>query len=234
MHVKTGDLSIRAWWSEANLSLFLLLLILLGFVFPSLGVEKNNLPLYSDIAFSVVLVVGAVVAWGNRRLFALTLFVVSVAMVVRWAKWWMPTNTMELWSAATGLAAILTITVVLFWRVFRPGPVTWMRVQGAIAAYLCLGFGWAHAYHIVALLDPGAFSTTGSEPTAVSTWANYSFGMLTTLGYEGIGPVHPVAHTLGTAEAVTGQLYLAVLVARLVSAQVSSAQVSSAHKDADE
>jgi hypothetical protein len=234
MHVKTGDLSIRAWWSEANLSLFLLLLILLGFVFPSLGVEKNNLPLYSDIAFSVVLVVGAVVAWGNRRLFALTLFVVSVAMVVRWAKWWMPTNTMELWSAATGLAAILTITVVLFWRVFRPGPVTWMRVQGAIAAYLCLGFGWAHAYHIVALLDPGAFSTTGSEPTAVSTWANYSFGMLTTLGYEGIGPVHPVAHTLGTAEAVTGQLYLAVLVARLVSAQVSSAQVSSAHKDAEE
>jgi hypothetical protein len=234
MHVKTGDLSIRAWWSEANLSLFLLLLILLGFVFPSLGVEKNNLPLYSDIAFSVVLVVGAVVAWGNRRLFALTLFVVSVAMVVRWAKWWMPTDTMELWSAATGLAAILTITVVLFWRVFRPGPVTWMRVQGAIAAYLCLGFGWAHAYHIVALLDPGAFSTTGSEPTAVSTWANYSFGMLTTLGYEGIGPVHPVAHTLGTAEAVTGQLYLAVLVARLVSAQVSSAQVSSAHKDAEE
>jgi len=229
MHVKTGDLSSRDWWSEANLSLFLLLLILLGFVFPSLGVEKNNLPLYSDIAFSVVLVVGAVVAWGNRSLFALTLFVASVAMVVRWTKWWMPTNTMELWSAATGLAAILTMAVVLFWRVFRPGPVTWMRVQGAIAAYLCLGFGWAHAYHIVALLDPGAFSTTGSDPSAVSSWVNYSFGMLTTLGYEGIGPVHPVAHTLGTGEAVTGQLYLAVLVARLVSAQVSSA-----HTDADE
>ncbi len=224
MHGKTGDFSILAWWSEANLSLFLLLLVLLGFVFPSLGVEKNNLPLYSDIAFSIVLIVGAVVAWGNRRLFALTALVAGIALVVRWTKWWMPTSTMELWSATTGLAAILAITIVLFWRVFRPGPVTWMRVQGAIAAYLCLGFGWAHAYHIAALLDPGAFSTTGSEPTAVSTWANYSFGMLTTLGYEGISPVHPVAHTLGTGEAVTGQLYLAVLVARLVSAQVSSAQ----------
>jgi hypothetical protein len=224
MHVRTGDSSILAWWSEANLSLFLLLLVLLGFVFPSLGFEKNNLPLYSDIAFSVVLVVGAVIAWGNRTLFALTLLVASVAMVMRWAKWWMPTSTMELWSAATGLAAILTMAVVLFWRVFRPGPVTWMRVQGAIAAYLCLGFGWAHAYHIAALLDPGAFRTTSSDLSAVSSWVNYSFGMLTTLGYEGIGPVHPVAHTLGTGEAVTGQLYLAVLVARLVSAQVSSAQ----------
>ncbi len=234
MHAKTGDFSILAWWSEVNLSLFLLLLVLLGFVFPSLGVEKNNLSLYSDIAFSIVLVVGAVVAWGNRRLFALTLFVVSVAMVVRWAKWWVPTNAMELWSAATGLAAILTITIVLFWRVFRPGPVTWMRVQGAIAAYLCLGFGWAHAFHIAALLEPGAFSRTGSAATAVISWANYSFGMLTTLGYEGISPVNPLAHTLGTGEAVTGQLYLAVLVARLVSAQVSSAQVTSSHRDAEE
>jgi len=227
MHVKTGDFSILAWWSEANLSIFLLLLVLVGFVFPSLGVEKNNLSLYSDIAFSIVLIVGAVVGWGNRKLFALTALVGGVALVVRWAKWGMPTATMELWSAATGLAAILMMTVVLFWRVFRPGPVTWMRVQGAIAAYLCLGFGWAHAYHVVALLDPGAFRTTSSDPSAVSSWVNYSFGMLTTLGYEGIGPVHPLAHTLGTGEAVTGQLYLAVLVARLVSAQVSSAHQNS-------
>jgi hypothetical protein len=224
MQVKTGDFSIRAWWSEANLSLFLVLLVLLGFVFPSIGFEKNNLPLYADVAFSVVLVVGTVVAWGNRRLFALTLLVTSVAMAVRWAKWFIPTNTMALWSAATGLLAILMLTVVLLWRVFRPGPITWMRVQGAIAAYLALGFGWAHAYHILALLDPSAFSTTESTLSSVGSWANYSFGMLTTLGYEGIGPVHPVAHTLGTGEAVTGQLYLAVLVARLVSAQVSSGQ----------
>ena len=36
-------------------------------------------------------------------------------------------------------------------------------------------------------------------------------------------PIHPLAHTLGSGEAVTGQLYLAVLVARLVSMQVSAA-----------
>jgi len=99
-----------------------------------------------------------------------------------------------------------------------------MRVQGAIAAYLCLGFGWAHAHHIAALLDPGAFNPAGSDIPAVSIWVNYSFGMLTTVGYEGIVPVHPIAHTLGSGEAVTGQLYLAVLVARLVSMQISSVQ----------
>ena len=38
--------------------------------------------------------------------------------------------------ATTGLVAIIMITVVLLWQVFRSGPVTGMRIQGAIAAYL--------------------------------------------------------------------------------------------------
>lgn len=224
MHAKTRDLLNLRWESGANLSVFLFLLVVVGFVLPSIGVEKNNLPLYADITFSIVLIVGAAIAWGNRRLFVLTSLVAIVAIVVRWATWWWPTNTLLLWRISTGLAAILTITAVLLWQVFRSGPVTAMRVQGAIAAYLCLGFGWAHAYHIAALLDPGAFNPAGRGVSTVSIWVNYSFGMLTTVGYEGIVPVHPVAHTLGSGEAVTGQLYLAVLVARLVSMQISSAQ----------
>jgi hypothetical protein len=70
-------------------------------------------------------------------------------------------------------------------------------------------------------LDHGAFSDAGSD-VSLQTWVNYSFGMLTTVGYQGILPAHPVAHSLGSLEAVTGQLYLAVLVARLVSMQVST------------
>ena len=99
-----------------------------------------------------------------------------------------------------------------------------MRIQGAIAAYLCLGYGWAHAYHIASLLNPGAFDAAGSKLSLATSWVNYSFGMLTTVGYGGIVPVHPLAHSLGSAEAVTGQLYLAVLVARLVSMQVSATE----------
>jgi len=74
-------------------------------------------------------------------------------------------------------------------------------------------------------LDPGAFTNAGSDVSLPTTWINYSFGMLTTVGYQGILPAHPVAHSLGSGEAVTGQLYLAVLVARLVSMQVSAVQI---------
>ena len=113
--------------------------------------------------FSVTSVVGAAIAWGNRRLFALTSLVAIVAIALRWATWWKPTNTLILWSVSAGLAAILTITVVLLWQVLRSGPVTGMRVQGAISAYLCLGFAWSHAYHIAELVDPGAFNTAGTD-----------------------------------------------------------------------
>jgi hypothetical protein len=223
MNLKTRDLLSHSWQSQANLSFFLFLLVVVTFVLPSMGFEKSSLPIYSDIAFSFALVVGAAIGWENRTLFALTSLVSVVAIVVWWATLWMRTNPLMLWKASTGLAAILMITAVLLWQVFRSGPVTAMRVQGALAAYLCLGFAWAHAYHIAALLDPGAFNGAGSDVSAVTSWVNYSFGMLTTVGYQGILPVHPVAHTLGSGEAVTGQLYLAVLVARLVSMQVSTA-----------
>jgi hypothetical protein len=224
MHSRTRDLLTHSWQSQANLSFFLSLLILGGFVLPSLGVERSNLSLYADIAFSLISVVGAALAWENRRLFVLTSLVTIVAIVLQWARWWKPTNTIILWSASAALTALAMITVVLLWQVFRPGPVTMMRIQGAIAAYLCLGFAWAHAYQVASLLDPGAFARAGSDVSLPTTWVNYSFGMLTTVGYQGILPAHPVAHSLGSGEAVTGQLYLAVLVARLVSMQVSTAR----------
>jgi hypothetical protein len=233
MFLKTRDLLARSWQSQANLSLFLFLLILVAFLLPSVGFEKeNSLRFYDDAAASVLAVVGTAIAWRNRKLFLLTSLVVIVAIAFRWATWWRPTHTVRLWSASTGLAAIIMITIVLLWQVLRSGPVTGTRVQGAIAAYLCLGFAWADAYHIEALVDPNAFNAAGTDVSVALNWMNYSFEMLTTVGYEEIVPIDSVAHTLCSAEAVTGQLYLAVLVARLVSMHVSAEEQSKQERSA--
>jgi hypothetical protein len=226
MPLKTRDLLTHSWQSQTNLSLFLLLLILTSFVLPALGFEKNNLPLYDRVAATLVAVMATAIAWGNRNLFLPTSLVAIVAVAFRWATWWWPTHTLSLWSASTGLALITMIMIVLFWQVFRAGPVTAMRIQGAIAAYLCLAYGWAHAYYIAALADPNSFNAAGTDISLSIHWVNYSFGMLTTIGYSGITAADPVAHTLCSAEAVTGQLYLAVLVARLVSMHISAEEHS--------
>jgi hypothetical protein len=113
--------------------LFLLVLILTVFVLPSVGFERNHLKLYGDIAFSVVLIFGIGIAKGHTGLFVMAASVSVIAIVARWMAWRTPTDVDILFREATGLAAVFAIMVVLLWQVFRAGPVTATRIQGAIA-----------------------------------------------------------------------------------------------------
>jgi len=220
---KARALITESWQSQANLSFFLALLVFVGFVLPSLGFGKDDARLYSDICFSLVLISGVAIAWGRRKLFLLAGFVGSAALAVRWMAWFTPTPALQLWADEWTLAATLVIALVLLLQVFRDGPVTHSRIQGAIAVYLLYGVGWAHAYHITELLHPGSFNPAGAM-SSVSDFAYFSFVTLSTLGYGDITPVRPIARSLSVGESLAGQLYLAVLVARLVAMEVVSWQ----------
>jgi hypothetical protein len=95
-------------------------------------------------------------------------------------------------------------------------------------AYLFLGLGWAVLYSMIEGFRPGSFEispklVTGGEVARplphVLTY--FSFVTLTTVGYGDISPVSPASRTLACMEAVTGQFYLAVIVAGLVSLLVA-------------
>ena len=106
-----------------------------------------------------------------------------------------------------------------------PGRVTWLRIEGAIAAYLLTGLIFAGAYDLVAAVTPpGAFLQNGTPVSAAALSGDFvffSFVTLTTTGYGDLVPAHPVARWLAILEAMTGQLYLAVVLARLVSLEIS-------------
>ena len=94
--------------------------------------------------------------------------------------------------------------------------------MGAVAVYLLLGLIWFQAYYVIALFAPEAFSIQGSlAPGDLESikppLLYFSFITLTTLGYGDIVAVHPMARMLVIAEAMIGQLFPAVLLARLVS-----------------
>jgi hypothetical protein len=85
---------------------------------------------------------------------------------------------------------------------------------------------WAHVFSIVEILTPGSFAytaieaeaTDGPEPIRDQTdrFTYFSFVTLTTLGYGDMTPLNRPARNLTALEAIFGQLYLAVLIARLV------------------
>lgn len=228
-HRSASRLVKETWEAQANLSFFLALLVLFVFVLPLTSVVENHLNVYVDIAYSIMLLSGVAIGWSRSWLFYLAVAVGAAGMAVRWLAWWHP--AISRFREATTLAAILLLILMLLVKVFRKGPISGSRLQGAIAAYLLMGLGWAHAYVIFARDHPQSFVTSDATPPTVAGWTYFSFITLTTVGYGDIIPRAPVARMLAVAEALTGQLYLAVLVARLVALQVSSSVSNDAEKN---
>jgi hypothetical protein len=93
------------------------------------------------------------------------------------------------------------------------------RLSAALSAYLLAGHCFGIAYFEVAELRPGSFAIAGvaNQGTLdLQTAIYFSFVTLATLGYGDISPLTPTARGIAISEAILGQLYLAVLVARLV------------------
>jgi Ion channel len=124
--------------------------------------------------------------------------------------------------ALTTLSAFLLLAIAVGINVFAFGHAVSDRVFGAVVLYLLLGILWAVAYQLVARLSPGAFAGHTDAGGELAEWAYFSFVTLTTVGYGDITPVALGARSLAILEALVGQLYPAVIIARLVSLQVGS------------
>jgi len=215
-----GPALSRFWSDDRGLSIFLAALVA-AIVVPALVPVGLPGRLVGDALVSLMLVSG-VAAVADRPPAVLIVSVITVAALsVRWTKWLFPTADLEVWREISTLVILMVLCRVVLALALRRGPITARRIQGAIAVYLLLGFIWGQAYELVALWYPGAFAGAvdggGSLP-----WTYYSFVTLTTVGYGDIMPVHPLARAVAVLEALTGQLYLAIMLARLVSLELQS------------
>ena len=228
---KARELIIQTWQSQANLAVFLLLLVVTVFILPALNVERSHLRFYGDVVYSFMLVTGIAIAWGQRKLMFVAGAIGSVTLAARWLAWAAPGTKIEIWNEAASLVSVLAIAYVLLAQIFRKGPINVMRVLGAVAVYLLLGVAYAQAYQIAIRLNPTAITSSEGAVIEFRDWIYFSFSTLSTLGYGDIIPTGRFTRSLAIAEAISGQLYLAVLIARLVAMQVSNAGSSNRQDD---
>jgi voltage-gated potassium channel Kch len=120
------------------------------------------------------------------------------------------------------LAAFLGfVSVALFSYLGLPGSVTSGRLYGLVSLYLMLGVFYFAIFNLIETVHPHSFMETAfSSPHEVSRHSLLYLSLitLTTLGYGDIVPVTPQARLVAALEATTGVLYIAITVARLVSA----------------
>jgi hypothetical protein len=130
-------------------------------------------------------------------------------------------------SEAFGALAGIVACIATLHFVLRDGAVDSERIYAALSVYLLAGLAFGVAYYALEGVQPGSLHMTSAADAtgaamSLKTAIYFSFVTLATLGYGDVVPVGPLARSLATLEAVGAQLYVAVLIARLVSLQARS------------
>jgi len=214
------DNVLRAYASHRYAILFYTLLVTLAAV-PLLAALGHDAALL-EIFLAVSLLAGALgfeSGWKRRVVLILTV----IALVVHFALPQRFLGAMPAMSAYWTVIALLSAASALRFAM-RSTKIDAEHIYAALSAYLLAGVFFGVLYHGVEQVWPGSFSASGATGEFSLFDAIYfSFVTLATLGYGDLLPVSEVARGLAIVEAVSGQLFLAVMVARLVSSHVQTA-----------
>jgi ion channel len=171
--------------------------------------------------FSLVLLAGVLAVADRKHILVMAIVLVIPAIAGRWINHFRPDVVSAALFLTAGLILIAFVVANLLRFVLRAPSVNVEVLCASIAAYLLLGLMWAMAYWLVDQLTPGgAFSfNTNAGPQSMKGFTGFYFSFITlsTVGYGDITPVSRTARWLAAMEAMTGLLYVAVLIARLVS-----------------
>lgn len=116
---------------------------------------------------------------------------------------------------ASGALLVVVTPILILRDIAAHSVVTTETVMGAACAYLLFGISFALIYGTVSQFMPNGFFGSGTSPT--SDFLFFSFTTLTTVGYGNLIPATPVGQSFAMVEALSGQIYLVVVVARLVA-----------------
>jgi Ion channel len=196
----------------------LLLLVTTVFVVPAFLTFGRTGRLVLDVLITLVLLTGFFAAIGHRRIVRMLAVLSVLAIAIRWTEWIVPFALLPALRELSSMLALIALAVAVGVNVFGAGKDIATRLIGAIVLYLLIGLVCAVGYAVVHAYTPGAFGgAVVRDANTLDQWVYFSFVTLTTLGYGDVTPVTSAARSLAILEALVGQLYPAIIIARLVS-----------------
>jgi len=210
-----------------NALLLVALLLLLG-VEPFLAASEAMLRLF-DAIVSAVLIAAVWTVSRSRRLLVIGLVLVTPVLAGRWLVYFVDFQPLAILGLVSGIAFFTFAAAVVLRQALTGAQVTADTIAGAICVYLMLAVVAALAFSLLEITHPGSFLVDGhrigsADPSGRTLFVQQllylSLITVSTVGYGDILPATPPARMLAALEAVVGQLYLAVLIARLVGLHV--------------
>lgn len=153
----------------------------------------------------------------------------AIAYLLSWVEEIAPSRFLVGIITVCFIALFLVLIIAVAESVFADGPIDANRIIGAVTIYLLLGVAWAFCYALVEIILPGSYDFRSFAEVDrlhagfLGEFLYFSNITLTTLGYGDVVPISPPARMLASLEAMVGQLYVAIVIARLVGLRVSQA-----------
>ena len=224
--------------NEANAFGFLLLAICVLIFLMPLAAEQHPQAEILRALITLVLVAGVFASTRTPWVLRTSLFLAISASGTGWAADIMDSQTMALTSYVLALLNILFVIVVVSRVVLRRKQITTDAVFGGLSVFLLIGLAFMILYGLVEFAQPGSFLVRGETIEAGQTLTResasfvqflyFSLITLSTVGYGDILATRPLAQMLAATEGIIGQLFLAVVVARLVGMSLLAAQAPEA------
>ena len=243
---KKGDATARAAGRSRfhlgarrySVAQFLVALVVLFVSAPFVEEMEHGL-VVETVLVSLVLLSAVPAVGGGRRTLMWAIALVVPALLGRWGHVAWSARIFPEAGLVPTLLFILFVVLHLLRFILRAPRVNSEVLFAGVATYLMLGLLWAFAYILVHRMSPNSFTFTvgSSDGQTMSGFNALYFSLITmsTVGYGDIVPVSPVARMLAMTQAMTGTIYMAVLISRLVALHTSApavdAQAPTSEKD---
>jgi len=187
---------------------------------------NGNLGLFVlSLLLSFVLISAVFTITGRSKYSILALILIVPALIAAWTSFFIDSDLLREISSFLTLMVMFLVTFSIFLEVVRAKtPIPRHIIWGAISVYLLIGLSFATLYYMTYIITPSSFYYS-VDPSLVfnfSDFVYFSFVTLATLGYGDIVPITDQARSFAILEAITGSLYLAVLIAKIVSLSLVS------------
>lgn len=207
---------------------FLFVSLLLYFIISPFLVELRGASYIFGVLFTIVILFSVYVIEKNKKF----IYVIGLlGLLVFFGSWVIRVLNLDTFYYSIDYAITIIffslITMTVLASVIRDKRITSSTLFGAICGYLLIGLTWCFVYSLIYTLNNQAFILPHSITTddiKTQQFIYYSFVTLSTLGYGDITPAIPVAKTFSWLQAILGQVYLTVWIARLVGLHISQSE----------
>lgn len=219
--IEKENVSLKSFLFQRRFLFLLMLLLTLIVVVPFIG-DYLGFRIVVDIFATGIFIVAMYALAEKKRQFIIAVFLVVPTIVTLWLDHFTGGN----WAlVASRICEVLffgfaIVIIVNFIR--RQNDVNYEIIFAAVVVYLLMAMLWADLYRLLEVLSPGSFAMPGGEiQNDRILFLYFSLVTITTLGYGDMTPITDRAAGLASVEAITGQIYLVVIVAWLVGMHVS-------------